>query len=93
LIGLGKQATELPECTGAERYVAREDEFCKTAFIANEKTHSKATLDSYLAGLQPLYQDYVLDRRETKTSHRDIGTFYEHALNQVHTNKTREHNK
>lgn len=66
-------------------YEAREDEFCRTAHIADEKTHSKPAIDSFLSGLEPLYQNYVLDRRETKTSHRDIGTFYEHALNQVQT--------
>ena len=38
----------------------------------------------YLASIEPLYKDYVLQRRADRKSYRDMGTFREWACEQLH---------
>jgi len=39
---------------------------------------------SFLASIEPLYKDYVLQRRADRKSYRDMGTFREWACEQLH---------
>mmetsp|Transcript_55549 Transcript_55549/g.130883 ORF Transcript_55549/g.130883 Transcript_55549/m.130883 type:complete len:237 (+) Transcript_55549:3-713(+) len=44
-------------------------------------------MQASLYSLEPLYKQYVLSRRAERTSYRDMGTFREFALEQLHAHK------
>ena len=71
----------VPEWSGPSEY--RPTEISTETFRA-PSLEKLDLLQEYLASIEPLYKDYVLQRRTDRKSYRDMGTFREWACEQLH---------